>query len=111
MCVARLTAVVILSSAGAGLAKKHALQGPIDDFLYDSFLCVRPTGKPMHPLANEYATARLDGSVGHVERATPPCYDIARMTEFDCAACVASGLVLLSNDRSAGAGPASSRPG
>ncbi|MDB6034022.1 MAG: hypothetical protein JWM16_4360 [Verrucomicrobiales bacterium] len=31
----------------AGVHKKHALQGPIDDAFYDSFIMVRPTGKPM----------------------------------------------------------------
>jgi dienelactone hydrolase len=47
-------------SENAKLSKRHALQGPIDDFSFDSFLCVRPTGKPIHPLANEYARASLD---------------------------------------------------
>ena len=42
------------------LSKRHGLQGPIDDFTLGPFLCVRPTGKPMHPLANEYAQASLD---------------------------------------------------
>src|SRR4029078_4477745 len=31
------------------LAKRPGLQGPIDDAFMDSFLIVRPTGKPMHP--------------------------------------------------------------
>lgn len=36
------------STAGAeGLAKRHGLQGPIDDAFLDSFLVVRPTGKPL----------------------------------------------------------------
>jgi len=42
------------------LVKKHGLQGPIDDFILDSFICVRPTGRPMHSLATEYAQASLD---------------------------------------------------
>jgi dienelactone hydrolase len=42
------------------MSKRHGLQGPIDDFTVGSFLCVRPTGKPMHPLANDYAQASLD---------------------------------------------------
>ena len=51
-----------LARAGEGptLRKRHGLQGPIDDFTLDSFLCVRPTGKPMHPLANDYAQTTLD---------------------------------------------------
>lgn len=31
------------------LRKRHGLQGPIDDAFMDSFLIVRPTGKPMAP--------------------------------------------------------------
>ncbi len=46
--------------ADGKLSKRHGLQGPIDDFMLGPFLCVRPTGKPMHPLANEYALASLD---------------------------------------------------
>lgn len=42
------------------LRKKHGLQGPIDDVTMDSFLCVRPTGKPLQPLANDFAQASLE---------------------------------------------------
>ena len=37
------------------LRKTPGLQGPIDDAFLDSFLVVRPTGKPMHPQANAWA--------------------------------------------------------
>ena len=30
------------------LAKRHGLQGPIDDAFMDSFLMVKPTGKPIN---------------------------------------------------------------
>jgi dienelactone hydrolase len=33
----------------AGLAKRHGLQGPVDDAFMDSFLFVTPTGTPMMP--------------------------------------------------------------
>jgi hypothetical protein len=42
------------------LRKKHGLQGPIDDVTMDSFLCVRPTGKPLQPLPNDFAQASLE---------------------------------------------------
>ncbi|MBI5687809.1 MAG: hypothetical protein HZC54_22290 [Verrucomicrobia bacterium] len=42
------------------LRKRPGLQGPINDFLMDSFVCVRPTGTPQHPLANDYAKAAVD---------------------------------------------------
>jgi dienelactone hydrolase len=48
--------------AGAirGLRKIHALQGPIDDAFLDSFICVRPTGVPLHENINKAALERLD---------------------------------------------------
>jgi len=36
------------SGAAEGLAKRHGLQGPIDDALLDSFVMVTPTGKPLN---------------------------------------------------------------
>jgi pimeloyl-ACP methyl ester carboxylesterase len=41
--------------------KKHGLQGPIDDAFLDSFLFVRPTGKPWH----EKTGAWVDGETSH----------------------------------------------
>jgi dienelactone hydrolase len=40
--------------------KRPGLQGPVNDFLMDSFVCVRPTGTPQHPLANDYGKAAMD---------------------------------------------------
>ncbi len=42
------------------LAKRHGLQGPIDDAFRDSFLCVRPTGRPADPGAHKLSLARLE---------------------------------------------------
>ena len=42
------------------LSKTHGLQGPIDDAFMESFLCVRPTGTPIHPEANKAALDRFD---------------------------------------------------
>ncbi len=42
------------------LRKTHGRQGPIDDAFTDSFLCVRGTGKPNHPAAQQYAQATLE---------------------------------------------------
>jgi hypothetical protein len=42
------------------LRKTHGRQGPIDDALCDSFLCVRPTGKPLNRVPHQYALATLD---------------------------------------------------
>jgi len=48
------------SQRDAELKKRHALQGPIDDAFMDSFLCVRPTGQPLNPVADEQAKKELD---------------------------------------------------
>jgi len=36
------------------LRKTHGLQGPIDDAFMDSFIMVRPTGKPLNPQSGEW---------------------------------------------------------
>ena len=45
------------------LAKRHGLQGPIDDAFLDSFLMVRPTGKPMHETTGKWVDAELPRAV------------------------------------------------
>lgn len=46
-------------SVGVLTGKIHRRQGPIDDAFMDSFLCVRPTGKPLHPAVNRAAQQAL----------------------------------------------------
>ena len=48
---------------GAGLRKRHDLQGPIDDAFMDSFLFVRPTGASDHPKVRAWADAELARAV------------------------------------------------
>lgn len=43
-----------------GLRKVPGLQGPIDDAFLDSFLVVKPTGKPMHEQAHVWAEAERE---------------------------------------------------
>jgi hypothetical protein len=43
----------------SGLAKRHGLQGPIDDAFLESFLMVRPTGKPLAPRVGDWVQAEL----------------------------------------------------
>jgi hypothetical protein len=50
-------------AADTTLRKKPGIQGPINDFMMDSFLVVRPTGTPNNPLANDYAKASLEDFV------------------------------------------------
>jgi pimeloyl-ACP methyl ester carboxylesterase len=45
------------------LVKRHGLQGPIDDAFLDSFLMVRPTGKPMHDATGKWVSAEMARAV------------------------------------------------
>lgn len=52
-------------AAGAveGLAKRHGLQGPIDDAFMDSFVMVTPTGKPLNEKVGEWVTSTQERSI------------------------------------------------
>ncbi len=50
----------VSQTAPTGLAKKHGLQGPIDDAFLDSFLVVRGTGKTNHAAAAKAIDGRLE---------------------------------------------------
>jgi hypothetical protein len=51
----------VKSADDGTLRKRHGLQGPIDDAFLDSFLMVRPTGKPL----NEKVGAWVKGELAH----------------------------------------------
>jgi hypothetical protein len=57
-----------LSEAVDSLAKKHNLQGPIDDAFMDSFIFVRPTGKAANELVGKWADAELERAIEHWRR-------------------------------------------
>lgn len=48
-----------------GLHKQHKLQGPIDDAFLDSFIFVRPTGKPMNSRVGAWASGELEHAIDH----------------------------------------------
>lgn len=50
------------------LAKRHELQGPIDDAFMDSFVFVRPTGKANHDAVDKWTKAELDRAIVHWRR-------------------------------------------
>ena len=50
-------------AADPQVRKKPGIQGPINDFMMDGFLVVRPTGEPNQPIANDYARASLESFV------------------------------------------------
>jgi pimeloyl-ACP methyl ester carboxylesterase len=51
--------VVVPSTDDKGLAKRHGLQGPIDDAFMDSFAIVRPTGTAAHDKVARWINAEL----------------------------------------------------
>jgi len=48
-----------------GLIKKHGLQGPIDDAFMDTFINVKPTGKPMNEKVGAWAEKEMKHAVDH----------------------------------------------
>lgn len=50
---------------GSELAKRHGLQGPIDDAFLDSFLFVRPTGQPMNEKVGQWVAGELQHAITH----------------------------------------------
>ncbi len=51
--------------AGDGLAKRHGLQGPIDDAFMEHFLIVRPTGNALHENVGRWAAAECEHAIDH----------------------------------------------
>lgn len=51
--------VVASANTPTPLAKRHGLQGPIDDAFMDSFLIVKPTGKPINEKVGAWVQAEM----------------------------------------------------
>ncbi len=47
------------------IAKRHGLQGPIDDAFCDSFLMVKPTGAPLNEKVGAWASAEMTHAIDH----------------------------------------------
>lgn len=48
-----------------GLTKRHGLQGPIDDAFMESFVFVKPSGKPMNEAVGKWAEGEFNHAVTH----------------------------------------------
>jgi hypothetical protein len=59
---------VVESADDDGLRKRHGLQGPIDDAFLDSFVMVRPTGKPLNEKVGKWADAEMTHAIDHWRR-------------------------------------------
>jgi hypothetical protein len=71
------------------LRKRHGLQGPIDDAFMDSFLMVRPTGKPLNEKVGAWAAAEMKHAVEHWRkqfRGDARIKDDGEITDADVAA-------------------------
>jgi hypothetical protein len=71
------------------LRKRHGLQGPIDDAFMDSFLMVRPTGKPMNEKVGAWADTEMKHAIDHWRkqfRGEARVKDDADVTDADVAA-------------------------
>jgi dienelactone hydrolase len=79
--------IVDKSNDGA-LRKRHGLQGPIDDAFMDSFLMVRPTGKPVNDKVGAWTMAEMKHAVDHWRkqfRGEARIKDDAAVTDADIA--------------------------
>ncbi len=47
------------------MRKRHGLQGPIDDAFMDSFLMVRPTGRPLNDKVGQWTAAEMQHAIDH----------------------------------------------
>jgi len=63
-----LDAASEIGNRKSDIAKRHNLQGPIDDAFTDSFVMVRPTGQPLNVAVGQWAKTGLAEAVFHWRR-------------------------------------------
>jgi len=79
---------VVKTRDEGALAKRHGLQGPIDDAFRDSFIFVRPTGKPLNESVGGWVNAELSRAIPQwrtVFRGEPRVKDDTAITAADIA--------------------------
>jgi len=59
---------VVATTEDGVLRKRHGLQGPIDDAFMDSFLMVRPTGRPLHEAIGTWVQSESAHAIDHWRR-------------------------------------------
>jgi hypothetical protein len=73
---------------GSAVAKRHNLQGPIDDAFMDSFIFVRPSGRPVNQAIGDWVAAELQEAAFQWRRqfrGEPRIKDDTQITEADIA--------------------------
>jgi len=82
------------------LQKRHGLQGPIDDAFMDSFIMVRPTGKPMNDQIGDWTSTIMSDAIREWRlqfRGATPVKDDTAITDADIAN---NNLILWGDPRS-----------
>lgn len=91
---------VVPSPDEGTLAKRHGLQGPVDDAFLESFVMVRPTGQPLNEKVGKWTAAEMTHAVEHWQkqfRGDAPTKDDTAITDEDIAS---RNLVLWGDPRS-----------
>ncbi|MEI8288595.1 MAG: prolyl oligopeptidase family serine peptidase [Verrucomicrobiota bacterium] len=81
-----LAAASEIGNRKSEIAKRHNLQGPIDDAFTDSFVMVRPTGEPLNAAVGQWAKTGLAEAVFHWRRffrGEPRVKDDSAITDED----------------------------
>src|SRR5262249_14393968 len=79
----------VVEKSDNDLRKRHGLQGPIDDAFMDSFLIVKPTGKPLNEKVGKWAGDEMDRAIAQWRsqfRGEARVKDDKDVTEADIAA-------------------------
>jgi hypothetical protein len=77
-----------------GLAKVPGLQGPIDDAFMDSFVMVKPTGRPMNSKTADWAAAEMKHAIAHWRKQFRGDAPVKADTDIRDADIAASNLIL-----------------
>ncbi|MFA5191617.1 MAG: prolyl oligopeptidase family serine peptidase [Verrucomicrobiia bacterium] len=82
------------SADDGSLRKRHGLQGPIDDAFMDSFVMVKPTGKPLNEKVGAWAAAEMKHAVEHWRKQFRGDARVIADTDLSDADIASSNLVL-----------------
>jgi hypothetical protein len=86
--------------AAVPLRKRHNLQGPIDDAFLDSFLFVKPTGKPLNEAVGKWADGEFNHAVTHWRQQMRGDARVKSDSEINDADIAAHNLVLWGDPQS-----------
>jgi dienelactone hydrolase len=78
----------------ARIAKRHGLQGPIDDAFMDSFIFVEPTGSPLVPAVAKWVDSEMSHAVKEWRRQFRGDAQVRKDSEITDAEIASSNLVL-----------------